>query len=64
MTVAELIAELSKQPQDVPVKIEGYYPDTPDGPGAGAAFTPNHIQSLRNEDTGVYAVIWAIGDTE
>ena len=64
MTVAELIAELSKLPQDVPVRVEGYFKDTPEADGAGAAFIPNYVEALKNEITGVCAVIWAHGATE
>lgn len=64
MTVAQLIAELQKLPPDVPVKVEAYCPDSADGPGAGAACTPNHVEGLKNELVGEYAVIWALVDGE
>lgn len=59
MTVAELIAELQKMPPDAPVKIEGYYMETADSESSGAVFTPNTVEALSNEVTGVFAVIWA-----
>jgi len=59
MTVAEMIAALQKLPQDAPVKVEGYAPDTADSVGSGAAFEPNHIEAVTNEIVGVTAVIWA-----
>ena len=64
MTVAELIAELSKLPQDVPVRVEAYFKDTAEVVGAGAAFIPNSVEAFKNEITGVCAVIWAHGATE
>lgn len=64
MKVSEMVAALLKMPQDVEVRIEGYFPDTPDGAGASAAFVPNHIEALQNEITGVHVVLWAIGATE
>lgn len=64
MTVAELISELSKLPQDVPVRVEGYFPDTPNQEGASASFNPNHVEALKNEETGVLAIIWAQAVTE
>lgn len=39
MTVGEMIAELGKLPRDIPVKVEGYTPDGPDGPGEGAVMS-------------------------
>ena len=62
MTVSELIAELQKMPPSLPVKVEAYKPDGPDGPGVGAACTPNHVEGLHNEIVGDYAVIWALVD--
>lgn len=59
MTVAEMIAELKKLPPDIPVKVEGYVPDTPSNVGEGAVFIPNHIEGLHNEIIGDFAVIWA-----
>lgn len=64
MTVAEMIAELQKLPPDIPVKVEGYAPDTPDSIGAGAVFVPNHIEGLHNEIIGGFAVIWAQIETD
>lgn len=60
MTVAELISELQKLPPDIPVKVEGYAPDTADSVGAGAVLVPNHVEGLRNEIIGEFAVIWAM----
>lgn len=64
MTVADLIKKLADLPQDAPVRVEAYYPDTPDEPGAGAVFEPSHVEALSNDDLGVFAVIWASGVTE
>lgn len=60
MTVGEMIAELQKLPPELPVKVEGYAPDTADSIGAGAVFVPNTIEALTNEITGPFAVIWAM----
>lgn len=63
MTVAELIAELKKLPPDIPVKVEGYAPDTANCVGAGAVFAPQFVEGHTNEITGEIAVIWAMIET-
>ena len=63
MTVAELIAELQKLPPDVPVVVEGYEKGMEGADAFGACLNPEHVEGMKNEITGVRAVIWAsLGD--
>lgn len=59
MTVAEMITELQKLPQDAPVRVEAYYPDAPDDENSGESFVPCHIEAVRNEERGVSVILWA-----
>ena len=59
MTVAEMIAELQKLPPGIPVKVEGYVPNTPSNIFEAAVFTPHRIDVV-----GEFAVIRAMIETD
>ncbi len=57
MTVGELIGELAKMPENLPVIIEGYAPGIE---SANCAYTPQMVEGLEDGEGRRIVAIWAV----